>query len=317
MGTGGSGKTTFLRQIKIQTEGYKIAERLVMKSVITSNIVRGMVALLRAMKKLDLEFENNARQADAVIVEELGLGVEHDQIPVDTIKNLWADAAIQTAFAQREQFHINESFAYFMDSLDRVYEAEYIPIDEDLLRARAPTTGIVEVNMTIRGFDFKIFDVGGQRSERRKWLDKFDDMDATIFVTAVSEYDQNLEEDETVNRIHESMNLFGNIVNSPFFKLTPMIIFFNKRDLFEEKVKTTCIRIAFSDYTGIKDDYMNSMDFIMRSFVELYKGPDVYAKRKAIYKHETCVTDPILSARLFAFVTDIVVRSNLRQAGVV
>ena len=40
-------------------------------------------------------------------------------------------------------------------------------------------------------------DVGGQRSERRKWIHCFDKVQAIIFLVAVSEYDQVLAEDET------------------------------------------------------------------------------------------------------------------------
>ena len=40
-------------------------------------------------------------------------------------------------------------------------------------------------------------DVGGQRSERRKWIHCFDKVQAIIFLVAVSEYDQVLAEDDT------------------------------------------------------------------------------------------------------------------------
>lgn len=44
---------------------------------------------------------------------------------------------------------------------------------------------------------FRVFDVGGQRSERRKWIHCFDNVESIIFITAISEYDQVLFEDET------------------------------------------------------------------------------------------------------------------------
>ena len=42
-----------------------------------------------------------------------------------------------------------------------------------------------------------MFDVGGQRSERKKWIHCFDNVHALIYITAVSEYDEFLIEDKT------------------------------------------------------------------------------------------------------------------------
>jgi GTPase SAR1 family protein len=83
---------------------------------------------------------------------------------------------------------------------------------------------------------FRIIDVGGQRSERRKWIQAFDDVKALIFVAALSGYDLTLEEDQDTNRVHESMTLFEGICNNRFFKDTAMILFMNKTDLFREKL---------------------------------------------------------------------------------
>ena len=43
----------------------------------------------------------------------------------------------------------------------------------------------------------RLFDVGGQRSERKKWIHCFEDVTAIIFCVAMSGYDQMLHEDET------------------------------------------------------------------------------------------------------------------------
>lgn len=44
---------------------------------------------------------------------------------------------------------------------------------------------------------YRLFDVGGQRSERKKWIHCFEDVTAIIFCVALSGYDQVLHEDET------------------------------------------------------------------------------------------------------------------------
>ena len=49
-------------------------------------------------------------------------------------------------------------------------------------------------------------------------------------------------QDEKVNRMDESLKLFDEMINIEYFHKTPFIVFFNKRDLFEEKVKRKSIR---------------------------------------------------------------------------
>ena len=49
---------------------------------------------------------------------------------------------------------------------------------------------MVEHNFNIEDDKFVLVDVGGQRSERRKWIHTFEHVTAVVFLVAVSEYDQ-------------------------------------------------------------------------------------------------------------------------------
>lgn len=54
-----------------------------------------------------------------------------------------------------------------------------------------------------------MFDVGGQRSERKKWIHCFENVTSIIFCVALSEYDQVLlEESSQVGRSHSSHKMF-------------------------------------------------------------------------------------------------------------
>ena len=92
-------------------------------------------------------------------------------------------------------------FFSFLDDLDRLGAKDYQPTEQDILRTRVKTTGIVEVHFSFKNLNFKLFDVGGQRSERKKWIHCFEDVTAIIFCVAMSEYDQVLHEDETTVNI--------------------------------------------------------------------------------------------------------------------
>lgn len=66
----------------------------------------------------------------------------------------------------------------------------------------------------IKGREFIVIDVGGQRSERRKWIHQFENVNAIIFFAALDEYDMRLEEDSRTNCLEESLQLFSEVRQS-------------------------------------------------------------------------------------------------------
>ena len=120
---------------------------------------------------------------------------------------------------------MNDSAKYFLDQLDAITSPYFLPSTQDILRSRVKTTGIVEINFKVKDLNFRVFDVGGQRSERKKWIHCFEDVTSIIFLVALSEYDLVLVEDESVNRMQESLRLFDSICNNKYFVNTAFILF--------------------------------------------------------------------------------------------
>ena len=140
--------------------------------------------------------------------------------------------------------------ASYFDSIDRIAQPDYTPNDQDVLRSRVKTTGITETTFIIGDLTYRMFDVGGQRSERKKWIHCFENVTTILFLVAISEYDQLLFEDETVNRMQEALTLFDSICNSRWFVKTSIILFLNKIDRFREKLPVSPMKHYFSDYEG-------------------------------------------------------------------
>ncbi|KAF9680935.1 hypothetical protein SADUNF_Sadunf06G0173300 [Salix dunnii] len=115
-------------------------------------------------------------------------------------------------------------------------------VRDDVLYARVRTTGVVEIQFSPVGENkksgevYRLFDVGGQRNERRKWIHLFEGVTAVIFCAAISEYDQTLFEDENKNRMIETKELFEWVLKQPCFEKTSFMLFLNKFDIFEKKV---------------------------------------------------------------------------------
>ena len=211
-------------------------------------------------------------------------------------------------------FHIRFRLRYFsssyLNALDRIVEPSYVPTEQDVLRTRVKTTGIVETQFTFKALLFKMFDVGGQRSERKKWIHCFEGVTAIIFIVAMSEYDLTLAEDPETNRMHESMKLFDSICNNKYFVSTSMILFLNKKDLFEEKIKKSPLTIAFPEYDG-DHSFDDAAEFIKIKFEDLNRNKGT----KEIYAHYTCATDTGNIQFVFDAATDVIIKTNLKDCG--
>ena len=88
----------------------------------------------------------------------------------------------------------------------------------------------------MEGESFHIFDVGGQREERKKWIQCFNDVTAIIFVVESSGYDCVIRENDETNRLEESLRLFENIWKNHWLRNISIILFLNKQDVLELKV---------------------------------------------------------------------------------
>lgn len=235
-----------------------------------------------------------------------------NQIIANAIKLLWTkDQGIKQCFARANEFQLEGSAAYYFDNIEKFAQTDYVCSDEDILKGRIKTTGITETDFNIGSSKFKVLDAGGQRSERKKWIHCFEGITAVLFVLAMSEYDQMLFEDERVNRMHESIMLFDTLLNSKWFKDTPFILFLNKIDIFEDKVKRMPIRKFFPDYQGRVGDAEAGLKYFEKLFLSLNKS------NKPIYVRRTCATDTQTMKFVLSAVTDLIIQQNLKKSGII
>ncbi|KAK6758445.1 hypothetical protein RB195_015954 [Necator americanus] len=208
LGPGESGKSTCLKQLKIlHANGYSEQEIQEKKFVVYMNIVQAMAALLDAMEVLGISFDNNSMEIHGKLVRKVyASGCEFIEWGPElraAVRELWADSGVRKAYSMKNSFHISESAEYFFNELERISKKNYKPSLLDILHTRVPTSGVVQFYFTMKGINFEVFDVGGQRSERRKWIHCFDNVNAVIYVAAISEYDQVLREDNKTPDVTE------------------------------------------------------------------------------------------------------------------
>jgi len=309
LGAGESGKSTLFKQmITIYGKGFPESERLSYVPIINNNIITSMKTLCKQSQTFGPVAEHNVACRN-LIENELKGDEDIDATLGENIFALWHDEGIRATYAMRTKFQLTDSAAYFFDKIKEVASQDYIPSQQDVLRSRVRTTGIVENEFEIDNNKFKMFDVGGQRNERKKWIHCFENVTAVLFVAAISEYDQVLYEDENTNRMAEALNLFEEICNSRWFHETSMILFLNKRDLFGEKIIRVPLTVCFPEYDG-KNTYEEASEYLKNLFESKNHNPD-----KIIYTHITCATDTDNVAAVFNAVKDIIIRQSLGQAG--
>jgi len=315
LGAGECGKSTILKQMRIlHSNGFSDEELMQQRSVVYNNTVQAMAHILKMMNAYHIPFANSAREKDSRTVQEvIKAGEESEPFSAElavALKNLWLDKGVSSVcYERRLEFHLHDSAKFFFDNLDRIANPSYKPNEQDILLTRIKTTGIVEVNFEIKNVHFRVFDVGGQRSERKKWIHCFEDVNAIIFIAAISEYDEVLFEDETTNRMIESMRLFESICNSRWFINTSMILFLNKKDLFAEKIKCASIKTAFPEYNGAQT-YDDSVEYIKKKFDSLNANP-----KKTIFVHQTCATDTNQVQMILDSVISMIIQANLHKSG--
>ncbi|KAI9491631.1 guanine nucleotide-binding protein alpha-2 subunit [Zychaea mexicana] len=311
LGAGESGKSTVLKQMKlINASGFDASERESFRMIVFSNVINIMQTLLEVIDQLNIPLELETSQEDAELIMQdtpaLSKAQPYPATYLDPLKRLWSDPGIQKACKHGNDFALHDNVLYFYEELDRLWEEHYIPTDKDIIRCRAKTTGIAESIFHLGPLTYRMLDVGGQRSERKKWIHCFENVTAILFVVAISGYDQCLVEDRDSNQMLEALMLFDSICNSQWFVKTSMILFLNKIDIFKKKIKESPISKYFPDYKGPDDDFEQARTYFKKRFQRLNRNSE-----KRVYAYFTDATDTDLLQHVMTAVSDIILNENL------
>jgi GTPase SAR1 family protein len=304
LGTGDSGKSTFVKQMKvIHKDGFSNAEIAKFQSVLQENCLTSMQRILQCD---EVKISKKLREHKEAVLEAEELSKCYKDIIA-----LWSDKSIKDAFDRRSELRIQipSTADYFFEHAERFAQENFQPTQEDMFRAKLKTTGISEVVFEINRIEFTLVDVGGQRSERRKWLHCFDDVTSVIFLAALDEYDMRLEEDNSTNRLEESLRLFSEVTASNFFQPTSWILFLNKSDLFEQKIKKVPLSSFFTEIPEEKGtNYEEGCKYIQSRYQSNFKGT-------RLYPYITCAIDTSHCKKVFTAVRDTVITGALNEAG--
>ncbi|XP_039540510.1 guanine nucleotide binding protein (G protein), alpha activating activity polypeptide, olfactory type 2 isoform X2 [Pimephales promelas] len=335
LGAGESGKSTIVKQMKIlHVNGFNAEEKKQKIQDIRKNVKDAIVTIVSAMSTLipPVPLANPEDQFRIDYIKSIAPLSDFDYTQLlsiqeffDHAKKLWDDEGVKACYERSNEYQLIDCAHYFLDRIDAVRQSDYTPTDQDLLRCRVLTSGIFETRFQVDKVNFHMFDVGGQRDERRKWIQCFNDVTAIIFVVASSSYNMVIREDNNTNRLREALALFRSIWNNRWLRTISVILFLNKQDMLAEKVLAGKSKIEdyFPEYAcytipdkvtpepGEDPRVTRAKFFIRDEFLRI--STESGDGRHYCYPHFTCAVDTENIRRVFNDCRDIIQRMHLRQ----
>ena len=170
LGTGESGKSTFVKQMKIIYNTLQFDnERERYTKYVYLNIIVDIQSIIKAMDKLNIKYTNEQNVENALFLSQIYVDynprhlTEFNEELICAIKQLWFDSGFQICNNLCNEYLLSDSLKYYFDSIDRLSALDYVPTREDILRVRIPTTNINEYTIDLSPVHFRIIDVSGQQ----------------------------------------------------------------------------------------------------------------------------------------------------------
>ena len=173
----------------------------------------------------------------------------------------------------------------------------WIPNKDDCVRARIRSSGVIQADFTVDGVPYSLYDAGGQRAERRKWIHHFDDVTALIYMASLTDYDEVLYEDNSKNRLQESLEVFEDLQRNHEWQT---LLFLNKLDLFEDKYLGRKVPLNASGLFPYAPQGNDDMDAAIKWMSALYKSKMLTPDKDAFFVHAISAVDSKAVEALFA-----------------
>ena len=184
-----------------------------------------------------------------------------------------------------------------------------MPTDQDILQCHIKSTGITETRLSdVGGLTYRCLGCSGTPSGREKWTHCFEDVTAILFVVSLADYDQMPSADKTRTSIQESLDLFNSICKSRWLEKTPIVLIFNKMDLFNRKVFKSPVQSYFPDcpyptYRGGRGDIDVARNYFLNKFLSCNKD----SERQFYHHFTTATTDASLAKNIVIDVNDALI----------
>nr|GAT48136.1 G-protein alpha subunit [Mycena chlorophos] len=284
-GTQGAGKSTIMKQMKIIHHGSFTDEQLAeYQQDILGNGIDAAREMLRA-----LEHGGPAEDGRQKLTEVFAAETPSD-VTANAIHKLWTDSDVVDWFLRHApETILTDNASYFLDHILRIAAPEYVPTQDDVLRARFNNAKTAETTFTMTRFTFKVVDIAHSANR----------ITMLIFCAPLVDYKK--------DRLRESRAYFESLINSPYFRRTTLVLFLNKFDLFRVHLNKAPMDEHFPDYTAGPDS-VKAVKYILWQFMRLNHA------RMAINPHITNAIETDIRNPSIRSVLNVIKETILRGA---
>ncbi|CAO4360846.1 unnamed protein product [Caenorhabditis nigoni] len=330
LGGPSSGKSTIFKQMQIiHANGFKTEQELIQyRGLIDTNIRQMYRQLISGARVVGISLE----PLESLVhnINKVYAPMDADEFSIRTIPDVvepltafWNSREIQEVYKRRYEFELLDSTKYYLENLDRISKPDYLPNEEDIVHSRKATVTINSIVFQYTGVSLLMVDVGGQRSERKKWLHLFDDAKVVIFVIDLTGYAKKSEESRTElsrfpNFFKEigndafdmkvALKIFNDVAGSHSLANAVFLLFFNKVDLFKELLPQVSLQPCFSKFAE-ENSYDNTSKFICDKFIRAAKP------KKSVFPHFTTATNTENIKMVFRACMESVFKANSKATG--
>jgi len=313
LGIAGSGKTTFSKQMQIiHNGGFEPSQSELYKQILMSNLIFGMKQVIEIAQE-SIAPENRKKARFILGTDDI---TSVNQEIADRIKSVWEDTAVQQAWKNRKE-SILIQLEYLITNLDRILAPDFVPSNDDILRARQRSTGETSYRFEDKKHVWNLVDVGGQFSERSKWGAVFENpINAILFFISLDEYDiDNVEStSDHETKFQLALTIYDEVMNGDLVRehKASRIVFLNKLDLFTSKLQSDDKFNLFKEkleYTG-ENNVEKCVEFISQKLEEKIKD------NMPVHIHAICGLDTSLIKKLTQDIKVSIIASSLQDMGI-
>ncbi|KAI8901317.1 guanine nucleotide binding protein, alpha subunit [Globomyces pollinis-pini] len=306
LGSSDSGKSTLLKQLKIiYGDGFTEEEINGFRKQIIKNIIE---ICQKIVADLDDSIKEKYENVATIETTDLQSSYLDDQM-IKSISTFWNEPVIQSEF-EKIKADVPESTTYFFQNLSQKVSIASVLTNEDILLIRTVTQQITDTVFIIEKLTFHFYDVSGLKHHRKHWIAYFEDVLTIVFVVSLSSYDQVMVEDMKTNRMNDAIDLFDQMVNHPLLAKPDMMIFYNKKDLFDKKIKQSPLKNYFPDYNGREYSVDDGYNYFKRRFKNACKS-----ETKFLNHFLTCCTDTTFMRSVIKVLIQSIMKNKMKNVG--